>query len=534
MDGSVRGMPLIADDAPAQGDDNECHRCGKGFVPLIVRSRRCAHCGYAYCHSCSENQALKQRVDHTGYEPVNVCAYCMDNLTLTTFGRNQLKQQSIAKLKAYLAAYGIAIPPGVAEKSDLVDLVLSARTDGFMPAQMVRYYRRHSIPIRQGDRSGRRPSATSTQGSGTGGGFSFSDTLEGLGDTIGGLFTGEGGQGDRRPRPPPQQQQQRRPPPPSPPRQQQQRPSPRPPPQQQQQRYAPPPGPPPPRQTRPPPRPPSQPPPLAPTSTPAPVRPPTPTMDELVSLPAESLGSLSISALKGVLEHNHVNTHLLVEKADLVLKVRTLVEQEKRERARIMRVHELEEEQERLRESEMEEIRRAEAASRETHEQERRATAEATRTVTEGHPGVIIEVESPDSPTSTPNQESQPARSTDHLAASLTPEEAASIPLPQSPLVTPSLSPTPVPPKADPLPTTASDAGTRHKKSQSGNVDYDLSLIGRCVVCQDEEANIALVDCGHLALCMPCSDLIMKSTRECPLCRTRIVTEQRLLRIYRT
>jgi len=57
---------------------------------------------------------------------------------------------------------------------------------------------------------------------------------------------------------------------------------------------------------------------------------------------------------------------------------------------------------------------------------------------------------------------------------------------------------------------------------------------GQCVVCQDEQANIALVDCGHLALCKSCFDKVMKSTRQCPLCRTRIGSEQRLLRIYRT
>lgn len=56
---------------------------------------------------------------------------------------------------------------------------------------------------------------------------------------------------------------------------------------------------------------------------------------------------------------------------------------------------------------------------------------------------------------------------------------------------------------------------------------------GLCVVCQDEEANIAIVDCGHLAMCRGCCDAIMNSTRECPLCRTRIVTEQRLLRIFK-
>jgi len=61
-----------------------------------------------------------------------------------------------------------------------------------------------------------------------------------------------------------------------------------------------------------------------------------------------------------------------------------------------------------------------------------------------------------------------------------------------------------------------------------------LERTGLCVVCQDDEANIAIVDCGHLAMCRGCSDMVMASSRECPLCRTRIVTEQRLLRIYKT
>ena len=79
---------------------------------------------------------------------------------------------------------------------------------------------------------------------------------------------------------------------------------------------------------------------------------------------------------------------------------------------------------------------------------------------------------------------------------------------------------------------------------------------GLCVVCQDQEATLAVVDCGCVdrdfidprltlryqvisrcvlvsvhcrfgsALIMEpvCSDLIMATSQECPLCRTRIVT----------
>ncbi|KAG1720953.1 uncharacterized protein EDB91DRAFT_1340583 [Suillus paluster] len=57
---------------------------------------------------------------------------------------------------------------------------------------------------------------------------------------------------------------------------------------------------------------------------------------------------------------------------------------------------------------------------------------------------------------------------------------------------------------------------------------------GLCVICQDQEANIAIVGCGHLSTCRTCSELVLASSRECPLCRTRIVTEARLLRIFKT
>lgn len=44
---------------------------------------------------------------------------------------------------------------------------------------------------------------------------------------------------------------------------------------------------------------------------------------------------------------------------------------------------------------------------------------------------------------------------------------------------------------------------------------------GLCVICKDEEANMA-GDCGHLAMCKECSDQIMAGSRQCPLCRRRI------------
>jgi hypothetical protein len=81
-------------------------------------------------------------------------------------------------------------------------------------------------------------------------------------------------------------------------------------------------------------------------------------------------------------------------------------------------------------------------------------------------------------------------------------------------------------------PSSASPAPPLAPKQQA--MQSLLERTGLCVICQDEEANIAIVDCGHLAMCRGCSDLVMSSTKECPLCRTRIVTEARLLRIFKT
>lgn len=36
--------------------------------------------GYSYCHSCTDFQALMPRADRSGYDPMPVCAYCIENL----------------------------------------------------------------------------------------------------------------------------------------------------------------------------------------------------------------------------------------------------------------------------------------------------------------------------------------------------------------------------------------------------------------------------------------------------------------------
>lgn len=228
-------------------------------------------------------------------------------------------------------------------------------------------------------------------------------------------------------------------------------------------------------------------PPPPPQARPSPP-PPPPTMEQLLEMTTEQVSSLSVSALKAVLFANHVNTGIgVLEKSELVNKVHSLIGDERRDRAR--------REAEEVYERQQEEARRTAQAEELRREQEEmdRVLAESLR-------------EHNESQRNTPREE-RPEELNDARTAT---------PPPSSP--DPAASPSP-PPKMTPA---------------AQSMATQLERTGLCVICQDDEANIAIVDCGHLCLCRGCSDIVMANTRECPLCRTRIVTESRLLRIFRT
>lgn len=222
--------------------------------------------------------------------------------------------------------------------------------------------------------------------------------------------------------------------------------------------------------------------------------------------------------LKEILHQNHVNARLLLEKSDLVDRVKMLIDDERREREREDEMRRLEEQEAidlqhrmmaelRAREQERERLMReqAAAASSTTAEAPQAAAGEGTTEAAPPSPGA------PDSKSASPEDQTEESKAT------------------------PAPAPAPAPPKPAPLP-------------------HVMERSGLCVVCQDADANMALVDCGyvdflwaahsiiliflnifrHLALCKTCSDLIWSTTRECPLCRTRIVTQERMLRIFRT
>jgi hypothetical protein len=270
---------------------------------------------------------------------------------------------------------------------------------------------------------------------------------------------------------------------------------------------------------------------------------------------SDDIASLSISALKQILFTNHVNAGQVLEKGELVKKVVTLVEDEKRERERQRRVLEMEEmerlqmERERLEEQERERERRRER-ERAAEEQERRARE------TEAGERRARERETEERRNRGTGGSGAGSQTRIHIV-NLGPvsedgmSEYGGEDEDRSPFTEHATSrPSPAQPRAEPF---SQRSTTPKPPPQPSFKPSTMDRTGLCVVCQDEEANIAIIDCGyvstffypslfsiyrrlfrHLAMCRGCSDLVMSSSRECPLCRTRIVTEARLLRIFKT
>ncbi|KIM46818.1 hypothetical protein M413DRAFT_440392 [Hebeloma cylindrosporum] len=473
----------------------------------------------------------------TGYDAMHVCAFCIEYLTITAAGRNQLKAMNLGKLKRYINAYNIGIDRAV-EKDDLIDAIVMARgANGCVSRANENFYRKYSVPnkalpgrprglfSRPGQSSNQPPPPPPRPPTGPVHEFPRPD-----------LAPDDPPPSQAPPpptyppHPPPRPTGQHNfnaPPPPPPPRPhsaysyvpphnpppQFHTPPPRPPPPGMDQPYwggydprsypgpqaqAPPP---PPHHSRPQPqasprpsypprprpatqRPPASEPPAPPPRPRAVSTAPPPNLSQLINMSPESIASLSISALKSILFINHVNVGQILEKSDLVSKVMTLIQDEKAERERQRQAEEREEMELMQRELERREAVRQRALERE-------AADAATSRETGGDQA------QQGGDNETPAQHSDDPRS--------------------------GASPVPSPPPKSlvPPPKVQGSAST-------------LERTGLCVVCQDEEANIAIVDCGHMAMCRGCSDLIMASSRECPLCRTRIVTEARLLRIFRT
>jgi hypothetical protein len=145
---------------------------------------------------------------------------------------------------------------------------------------------------------------------------------------------------------------------------------------------------------------------------------------------------MSIHILKGILDANHVNSRLVLEKSELVDKVWNLIEVERRERERERLIHEQEEQEAIRRQQELLEAFRRQQAERE-------AAATAASASSNGGSNDDASPNGTEEKTGEKKEEAKPA-----------------------------------PHK----PTTA----------------FSLDRGGLCVICQDEEANIAIVDCGYV------------------------------------
>lgn len=195
-----------------------------------------------------------------------------------------------------------------------------------------------------------------------------------------------------------------------------------------------------------------------------------PTLDQLLTMTQSSINALSVGVLKNILFTNHVNATMILEKSELVSKVMALVDDERKDRERQRLVESLEEDRRRT--------EREEAMRREQEDQRRREEEEWPRTggreshrtrLDEAEDGtddmeINVEVVDEDEDQATPHD-----RSDRHANSGGQTEAAVSA----------------IPPET---------SATSEKPASF------LERSGLCVICQDEEANIAIVDCGYVHL----------------------------------
>ena len=167
-------------------------------------------------------------------------------------------------------------------------------------------------------------------------------------------------------------------------------------------------------------------------------------------MPPESIRALSISALKSILFTNHVNVGNILEKGDLVSKVVSLVEDEKKERDRMRLVGEMEEMERAQREREGANIDGFLSTAWESEGPSRTSESEEERQGGASDPIMDSHEEVHHTQAENPSQSNVGAQE------------------------------------------------TKTKAPAVSNISMSaLERNGLCVVCQDEEANIAIVDCGY-------------------------------------
>jgi len=65
--------------------------------------------------------------------------------------------------------------------------------------------------------------------------------------------------------------------------------------------------------------------------------------------------------------------------------------------------------------------------------------------------------------------------------------------------------------------------------SEGGHGDHEVERSCECVICYDGPKDMLLLPCAHIATCQSCTSEIMRTTKLCPVCRTRV---SQVLRTY--
>ncbi|KAJ2608637.1 hypothetical protein H4S08_004376 [Coemansia sp. RSA 1365] len=126
-----------------------CLSCGVTFG-FFRRKNNCVNCGQVVCSDCLESKWYLPKYGLKG--PVGCCRMCNRNLHMSLKGRTELGRCSVRELRAYLTAYGLYNPSTMIEKGDLVAAIYNSSP---VPQINERHYR-NSLPKPS-------PSAKSTQ-----------------------------------------------------------------------------------------------------------------------------------------------------------------------------------------------------------------------------------------------------------------------------------------------------------------------------------------------------------------------------------
>jgi hypothetical protein len=218
----------------------------------------------------------------------------------------------------------------------------------------------------------------------------------------------------------------------------------------------------------------------------------------------QEIKALSISALKSILFTNHVNAGQVLEKGELVKKVEQLVDAEKLERQRAREREEMEEmellqrqrEREEERERERERAREREREQQEQQDREREAERERERRREQASraPGELEEPIRITRLDPVDSSDDEGAESGSHRRQGSLANESAN-PDPRAASSSSSSEPAGAVPDEEKPKEITKPAPPPHRPSPAS---YYQERTGLCVVCQDEEANIAIVDCGYV------------------------------------